>query len=113
MKKNVILLLVFVAAITVFLVAITFNFSNSDDDSSVIDGKNFNVEKVECYKDIDCLSGGCSGQLCLPRDQASSTITTCEWKDEYECYAQDGCICQNNTCQWAGNELFTECMNNL
>lgn len=38
-----------------------------------------------------CVRAGCSGQLCLPADQASNINTTCEFESEYQCYQQANC----------------------
>lgn len=55
-----------------------------------------------CETDADCMTGGCSGQLCLSKGQAEEGgITTCEWKDEYDCYVPNGCGCINNRCAWS------------
>ncbi|MFH0805019.1 MAG: eight-cysteine-cluster domain-containing protein [Patescibacteria group bacterium] len=64
----------------------------------------------ECDRDVDCVVGGCSQQLCVPRDQPPSTVTTCEWRDEYACYEQAACGCQNHRCQWSGGKDFTDCV---
>lgn len=54
-----------------------------------------------CITDADCMSAGCSGQICQSTTEENA-ITTCEWK---ECYNAEsfglGCGCVNNQCQWA------------
>lgn len=74
---------------------------------------NANVAVVECDRDSDCLVSGCSGTLCVPRDQAPGQYTTCEWQPEYACYAQDSCLCRSGRCQWAGNEGYAACIAGL
>lgn len=54
----------------------------------------------ECLSDNDCVKSGCSSQLCVPKEKASNTITTCEWKDEYQCYQNGNCRCINSKCSW-------------
>jgi len=115
MKKNIIISFLFIIAATVFLVVIIYTASSGNINKAGETNLNTNGKTVtvECYKDADCLVAGCSGQLCVPRDKAPSVISTCEWKDEYACYAEDSCLCRNNKCQWAGSEQFVECIQNL
>lgn len=68
---------------------------------------------VQCYTDADCVVAGCSSTLCLPRDQASQAVTTCEFRPEYACYSQDACGCSNNACRWSQTEQFARCVANL
>ncbi|MFA6552824.1 MAG: hypothetical protein WCT27_00110 [Patescibacteria group bacterium] len=49
----------------------------------------------------------------MPRDNVSSSYTTCEWQPEYACYAQDSCLCDRGQCRWSGGEAFTACVNQL
>lgn len=53
-----------------------------------------------CAGDSDCMSGGCSGQVCQSKSEEPA-ITTCEYR---ECYsaAQYGvaCGCDDGKCQW-------------
>ncbi len=53
-----------------------------------------------CNTDDDCLSGGCSGQVCQSKAE-EPVITTCEYR---ACYNPQPyglqCICFENKCQW-------------
>ena len=53
-----------------------------------------------CETDADCVTGGCSGQVCQSRSE-EPRATTCEWR---ECYDSRqfglGCGCIKNQCQW-------------
>jgi eight-cysteine-cluster-containing protein len=53
-----------------------------------------------CLTDLDCIKGGCSGQVCQSK-QEEPIITTCEWRDCYNAklYGLD-CKCINEQCQW-------------
>jgi hypothetical protein len=54
-----------------------------------------------------CQPTGCSGQLCLPFDIAS----TCEWIPYYACYDLAQCSTfADGSCGWVGGEEFTACM---
>ena len=53
-----------------------------------------------CVIDSDCLTGGCSGQICHSKSE-ESVITTCEYKDCYNAQDYDlKCGCVQNKCQW-------------
>lgn len=70
-------------------------------------------QPVECYTDADCAVAGCSGIQCMPRADAATAVSTCEYKDSYACFAEDNCLCVNNRCNWQGNELFQRCVDRL
>lgn len=74
---------------------------------------NINTVSIECERNSDCLIGGCSNTVCMPRDKVSQTYTTCEWQPEYACYAQDSCGCNQGRCQWAGSEAYGTCISQL
>lgn len=52
-----------------------------------------------CETNEDCVTGGCSGQVC--GNSTESMTTTCEWLD---CYSDEKynmeCVCVNNKCGW-------------
>lgn len=56
--------------------------------------------KASCEIDLDCVIGGCSGQVCMA--QGEDIITTCEMRACYDA-RKYGVICQcnNHQCQWA------------
>ena len=55
----------------------------------------------ECIYDSDCIVGGCSNQICQPKDEPS-LITTCEWKDCYNASRYGlSCKCIDGKCQWS------------
>ena len=64
----------------------------------------------ECGQDRDCVSAGCSGQLCAPVEQALDIITTCEFKEEYKCLELTSCGCVNGGCAWLENEDYNACL---
>ena len=54
----------------------------------------------KCQKDSDCISGGCSSQVCQSRSE-ESIITTCEWRECYNAKTYNlECKCLNQKCQW-------------
>ncbi|MBI5037771.1 MAG: eight-cysteine-cluster domain-containing protein [Candidatus Kerfeldbacteria bacterium] len=67
-------------------------------------------EIVECYTDTDCIVGGCSGTVCAARSEADNLVTTCEYRNEYACFAKDNCLCIQNRCNWQGSQQFRNCV---
>ena len=58
------------------------------------------VTQLKCQVDSDCVTDGCSGQICRSKLD-ESVMTTCEWKEEYACYKKEGCLCQSGQCAWS------------
>lgn len=54
----------------------------------------------KCLTDLDCTTGGCSGQVCQSKNE-EPVVTACEWKN---CYNPNTygmmCKCVNEQCQW-------------
>jgi hypothetical protein len=60
--------------------------------------------------DQTCYVGGCSGQICSDQE---GVISTCEWKDEYACYASATCERQpDGQCGWTPTPELTACLGN-
>lgn len=54
----------------------------------------------KCDDDFDCITSGCSGQICQSINE-DPIITTCEWRDCYNAKAYSlECKCVDNKCQW-------------
>lgn len=64
----------------------------------------------ECTSDRDCSTGGCSGELCLPRGEAAKVVTPCVYKPWYSCFELTSCGCVNGICTWKPNENFENCL---
>lgn len=57
----------------------------------------------------DCVVGGCSGTLC--GGPGEDLVSTCEYKEEYQCYKQ--AICERQTtgkCGWTKTPEFNACI---
>jgi len=53
-----------------------------------------------CLTDLDCIKGGCSGQVCQSKHE-EPVMTTCEWRDCYDAEMYGvACQCVNGHCQW-------------
>jgi hypothetical protein len=57
----------------------------------------------------ECVVGGCSGQLCIAAD--ADGTSTCEWREEYACFAYATCEKQpSGKCGWTQTDELTECL---
>ncbi len=57
-----------------------------------------------CSSDSDCITGGCSGQVCQSKYE-ETVITTCEWRDCFDAGKYGlGCRCIDGKCQWSETE---------
>lgn len=60
----------------------------------------------------ECVTGGCSGELCLEAAEAENTVSTCVYKPEYACLQHSACERQaNGSCGWTKNDQYNRCMN--
>jgi len=60
--------------------------------------------------DEPCFVGGCSGQIC---SEQAGVISTCEWREEYACYATATCERQGDgTCGWTATPELDQCLGN-
>jgi len=54
----------------------------------------------QCSSDADCITGGCSGQVCQSKSE-EPVITTCEYTECYNAQTYGViCSCVNSKCQW-------------
>lgn len=57
--------------------------------------------EFNCSTSVDCQTAGCSGQICMGKDEEPIS-TTCEWRDCYNETMYDlTCQCLNSQCQWS------------
>ncbi len=72
-------------------------------------------EPSECTTAADCVSAGCSGQICMPRAKAEQRplFSTCEYRDEYACLKETSCGCQEGRCAWDITPAYAACMERL
>lgn len=52
----------------------------------------------ECTSDADCVSTGCSGEVCTTRSVGLDLATTCEVLDCFD--VLDACGCHGGRCTW-------------
>jgi eight-cysteine-cluster-containing protein len=62
--------------------------------------------------DSECVTSGCSGQLCVAAD-SDPIFTTCEWREEYACYQAATCEKQaDGACGWTATDELATCLDN-
>lgn len=60
-----------------------------------------------------CAVAGCSQQLCVSAEEASTIVTTCEFRNEYICYAEASCEPQaDGQCGWTQTPVLQQCLAN-
>ncbi len=58
-----------------------------------------------------CAVGGCSGQICGEAGEVENMVTTCEYREEYACYAHSRCERQaSGQCGWTETPEFGRCL---
>ena len=58
-----------------------------------------------------CAVAGCSQQLCVSAEEASTMVTTCEYRAEYACYAEASCEPQaDGQCGWTETPELEQCL---
>jgi serpin B len=65
--------------------------------------------EAECNQDSDCFIGGCSSHICSPN---KDIITTCEWREEYDCVRLTSCSCIDGKCGWEETPEYLQCLRN-
>ncbi|MFZ2887295.1 MAG: hypothetical protein WA021_05760 [Minisyncoccia bacterium] len=83
------------------------------------DGRHFVEEISEMPTSNDgmmangCAVAGCSQQLCVSAEEASTIMTTCEYRSEYICYAEASCEPQSDgKCGWTMTPELNHCLAN-
>lgn len=63
------------------------------------------------HPDDVCVRSGCSGQLCVSINE--DVISTCEWKEEYTCFNENG-VCEFDNeakrCGWRQSAELLNCL---
>ena len=60
-----------------------------------------------------CAVAGCSMQLCVSAAEASTIVTTCEYRAEYACYQEASCEPQaDGKCGWTQTAELKQCLAN-
>jgi eight-cysteine-cluster-containing protein len=58
---------------------------------------------------VKCVKGGCSGELCV--EEGDDVLSTCEWRNEFECYREATCKEQFfGRCGWVMDQKLRECI---
>lgn len=75
--------------------------------------KYYSQVSVECITNSDCATGGCSGEICGPKDKVKNILSTCIMKPEYSCLKYTSCKCIDGKCQWEITKKYLECLENI
>lgn len=60
-----------------------------------------------------CAVAGCSQQLCVSAGEASTIVTTCEYRADYACYREASCEPQpDGKCGWTETAELKQCLAN-
>jgi eight-cysteine-cluster-containing protein len=74
----------------------SFDFIGSDSAGNFCEVSTFG----ECSSDEDCVTGGCSGEVCQSKHE-DLVITACEYKDCYKTVSYElECGCLIKKCRW-------------
>ena len=65
--------------------------------------------KPQCTTNADCVAGGCSSHLCMPKSKGP-VFSTCEWTEAYACVKSSTCGCVDGRCAWAKTPAYVSCM---
>lgn len=71
------------------------------------------MPEAEAGNGLQCVAGGCSGQLCVDASQGE-VMSTCEWTSAYGCYQKYG-TCEkqsDNLCGWTQTPELKQCLEN-
>jgi hypothetical protein len=65
------------------------------------------------YTGAGCAVSGCGQQICGAAGEVEDMVTSCEWKEEYACYAASRCEKQaNGQCGWTETAELNQCITN-
>lgn len=98
-----------IIALLIILLTTAFGCTADVAEDKGSDNIGGNQNMAECDSDSDCITGGCSNTICMPKDQ-EPIMTTCEYKEEYDCYNDIECRCIAGECGWDKDEEFEECI---
>ncbi len=97
-------------AILVILGGIIFYVLGTPEETSFVP-EDTNDSAVAGASTGGCFVGGCSSQIC---SEDPNAMTTCEYKEEYACYAASKCERQTSgECGWTATPEFNICMNSV
>lgn len=94
----------FVLSLSIFVADGCAGSSSSDQSQSEnggLDGGFCGTSTMgSCSADTDCMTDGCSSQVCRSANEPPM-ITTCEWVECYDATKYSmACGCVENQCQW-------------
>jgi len=97
--------------IIIYLALVTFLFLIIGCEDVTVSTTSLPVQG--CTSNSECVVGGCSSQLCVPKTQddvGGGFFTTCEYREEYGCVKLTTCECIDQRCQWNPNQEYRSCL---
>jgi len=103
-----------IKSVALVLIGATFLLLATNSDIFAMSSKS----NIETSIDVECLVGGCSGELCEKKqsgadiDKYGGMMSMCLWKPKYDCYSQFG-VCEVNIsgeCGWRKTDELTKCL---
>ncbi len=106
--KKIALILFFIAL--VFLVIILVSARLMGEDVGIpADENSLDQDGVS-----QCVTAGCSGELCVEASVADDIFTTCEFRPEYECYQQATCArLEDGECGFVEDQELLDCLSRV
>lgn len=83
----------------IFILMFTVSYTNTIQD----------LAQSECFFDSDCITTGCSSEICAAEDMVSA----CVYLPEYECNQLRSCSCVDGFCEWTNADGYDECIDNI
>jgi eight-cysteine-cluster-containing protein len=73
----------------------------------------FEVEKIKCKSNDDCVVGGCANSLCGLKGVSDIMPANCNLPDYYGCIEKTSCVCIEGECVWEETPEFRSCKSTL
>lgn len=100
-SKLITLVVIVLLAGIILLIGYSFHVYMNQSSNETLEGFCGVSTYGQCTQDNDCITGGCSGQICQSKKE-SSVVTTCEWRDCYDASKYGlTCGCEKGKCQWS------------
>jgi eight-cysteine-cluster-containing protein len=100
LPTQIIQIILFLTITLILTGCITFPFKKTETPQE--------KSKAECVQ--GCGTGGCSSEICGPKEKVKDLVTICIALPEYECLKKTICKCTDGKCQWEKTGEFKECM---
>ena len=60
---------------------------------------------------INCIVGGCSGEICAEESEAADKVSICIYSNSYACVKKTKCeVQQDGKCGWTATSEYSQCL---